>query len=209
MTAQGGARAHARSSGITSRLRRAPGRRHPWTAPGNQVVDLPVVLDVVNLRSGDWRLLWQVEATVDLVDGCPRITRMVVACDSGLDPAFMQEKFRWATPLDVVTRTVPQLLAKGLDPFNYEYATHDYPDAADVDQPPHRRLTDEFLEDVARRYVALGRGYAAVIARERDVTPRTVVSWVEKARRRGILSPARSGAAGGVVVPADERPHVP
>lgn len=168
-------------------------------------MDLPVVLDLVSLRSGDWALLWRVEATVDLVAGRPRVTKMVVASDTGLDPAWLQEKFRWATPLDVITRTVPQLLARGLDPFEYDYATHDYPDAADVDRTPHRRLTDEFLEDVAGRYGAIGRGYAAVIARERDVTPRTVISWVEKARRRGILSSARPGAVGGVIVPPEDR----
>lgn len=194
-----------RAPGLSSRLRRLPGRRHPWTSPDGQVVDLPVVLDLVNLRPGDWRLLWRVEATVDLVAGRPRVTRMVVASDTGLDPSWLQEKFRWATPLDIVTRAVPQLLAKGLDPFEHDYATHDYPDAADIDRPHHRRLTDEFLEDVAQRYVALGRGYATVIAKERDVTPRTAVSWVEKARRRGILSPARPGAAGGRIVPAEER----
>lgn len=63
----------------------------------------------------------------------------------------------------------------------------------------HRRtITDEFLVAIAREYLTRGRGYAASLAQEYSVSPRTVVSWVEKARARGILSPPpSSGSAGG------------
>lgn len=136
---------------------------------------------------------------MDLVAGEPKLTRLRLEAEEGLNTRALQERFRWATPLEVVTRTVPQLLELGVDPFTHDYATHGYPDAADVDPAPRRRLTDAFLEDVAQRYVALGRGYAEVLAHEHNVAPRTVVSWVEKARARGILSPTRPGAVGGAV----------
>lgn len=197
----------------SSRLRPAPGPRHPWVAPNAEVVDLPVVLDVVTdvptesgPRSGNDVCV--VEATVDLVGDEPAVVSVVVRADNGINPRVLQAKFRWATPLDVVTKTVPQLLARGEDPFHHDFATHDYPDAANIDRQPRHRLSDEFLEDIARRYVDLGRGYAEIIADERDVSPRTVVSWVEKARARGILSAARPGAISGNVVPAELRPAV-
>ena len=72
-------------------------------------------------------------------------------------------------------------------------------------QPQRRKgnLTDEFLTAIAREYLARGRGYAASLAREYFVTPRTVVSWVEKARARGLLSAAPGpGATGGHLLSA-------
>lgn len=169
------------------------------------MVDLPVVLDVVEVGSDGATVLWRVEARVELIEGRPSITRIVLDSAVGLQPQMLQVKFRWATPLDVVTRAVPQLIADGIDPFDYEYPIRNFPDAADVGRAQGRRLTDAFLADVAQRYVALGRGYAAVIAAERDVSPRTVVSWVEKARERGILTRARPGAVGGEYVPEQAR----
>ena len=46
-----------------------------------------------------------------------------------------------------------------------------------------------------------GRDIAAA-AEQYQVAPRTVVSWVQKARRRGLLTPARPGVAGGEVRPS-------
>ena len=60
-----------------------------------------------------------------------------------------------------------------------------------------RQPSDEFLEEIAQQYLAVGRGYAEVIASERGVARRTVVSWVEKARKRGILSATKPGSSGG------------
>ena len=55
-------------------------------------------------------------------------------------------------------------------------------------------------EQVARDYLAIGRGYATAMSIEHGVSPRTVVSWVEKARQRGILTPVPKGGFGGRVV---------
>jgi transposase-like protein len=62
---------------------------------------------------------------------------------------------------------------------------------------PQRRLSSEFLEDIAREYLTLGPGYSRTLSISYQVSPRTVVSWVEKARSRGILSPAQPGRHGG------------
>jgi hypothetical protein len=177
-------------------MRRAVGDQTVWTAPAGEQVTLPVVLDVVQVSSsGDTE--WLIEATVDMVDGTPAITSISVVSSSGLDTDRLQNDFRWATPLDVVTITVPQLLARGLDPYEHDYATRGYPDAAEVSRAAHRQLSDAFLAEVSRRYLAHGRGYAAALALQYQVSPRTVVSWVEKARARGILSSTKPGVAGG------------
>lgn len=64
--------------------------------------------------------------------------------------------------------------------------------------PAAWNLSDEFLTTIAREYLVRGRGYAASLAEEYFATPRTVVSWIEKARARGILSPPpTSGSTGG------------
>jgi hypothetical protein len=92
---------------------------------------------------------------------------------------------------------VPSLLARGIDPFQHDYATVGYPDAADPGRARSRELSAAFLEEVARRYLDLGRGYADELAAEYSVSRRTVISWVEKARQRGILTATTPGAVGG------------
>lgn len=171
---------------MSSRLRPAPGQRHPWPTPDGHVIDLPVILDVVS-RSEDAATRWTVEATVELVDAQPAVVALSVSSRGGLDLDRLQAEFRWATPLDAVMTTVPQLLSRGLDPYAHDFAVRGYPDAADLTRAPGRQLSDAFLHDVARRYLAVGRGYAHRLAAEYQVAPRTVVSWVEKARSRGIL----------------------
>lgn len=190
-----------RPPGLSSHLRRAPGARRSWKAANGQTVNLPVVLDLVQVEEGSGERVWSVEARVDLLAGQPRLTGVRITGKHGLDPVRLQRFFRWATPLDVVQRTVPALLAKGLDPFEHEYAIDGYPDAADIGRKPTNRLSDEFLEEVARQYLAIGRGYAGQIARQRGVSERTIVNWVEKARKRGILSRVRPGQHGGHIVP--------
>ena len=61
---------------------------------------------------------------------------------------------------------------------------------------------ETFLEAIVARYLALGRGYAKAIAVERNVSPRTVVSWIEKARARGILTATTPGSFGGKLASA-------
>ena len=186
----------ARPVGISSRLRRAAGGPTEWISPTGQRVTLPVVLDIAQVNASG-AVDWLVEAAVDLVNGEPAITSMSVVSASGLDTERLQNDFRWATPLEVVTVTVPQLLEKGVDPYEHDYATRGYPDAADLARTPQRQLSDAFLAEVSRRYLAQGRGYAVALAHQYQVTPRTVVSWIEKARARGILSATTPGVAGG------------
>lgn len=126
---------------------------------------------------------------------------MSLVSSTGLDLVELQRDFRWASPLAVVTGILPELLAAGSDPFLVDLPIDGFPAVAV--QPVRRRgvLTDEFLTTIAREYLVRGRGYATSLAREYFVTPRTVVSWVEKARARGLLSsPPSRGAVGGHLV---------
>lgn len=189
-----------RTPGVSSRFVRADGERHPWTVDG-VTVDLPVIVDwlEVDPRTGDEVV--RVNARVDLIDGKPEIVEMSLTAPAGLDLVSLQRDFRWASPLAAVTGILPQLIASGSDPFARDLPVHGFPAVAI--QPVRRRgnLTDEFLTTIAREYLSRGRGYAAALAHEYFVTPRTVVSWVEKARARGILSPPPgSGSAGGTLL---------
>ena len=195
----------ARPPGVSSRITTARGGRHPWTTRG-VTIDLPVIVDwVLTEPTGEERV--RVEATVDLVDGAPAIVRMAFVAAAGLDITTLQREFRWATPLEVVTGLIPKMVADGVDPFSEEIPVTGFPAVAV--QPSRRRrgaLSDEFLETIAREYLIRGRGYATSLADEYCTTPRTVVSWVEKARERGILSsPPRRGAVGGHLTGNDSR----
>ena len=194
-----------RPPGTSSRLRRARGERHPWSAPAGHEVDFPVILDIVHVDPDTGLTTWKVEATVDVVGDLPAVVDMHFHATAGLDLDVLQEHFRWATPLDVVTQTVPTLLSSGFDPFRYHYPTSGFPAAAYIERASPARLTDEFLGEIAVRYLMIGRGYARTIAAERNVSPRTVVSWIEKARARGILSPTTPGAAGGRLLGVERR----
>jgi hypothetical protein len=183
--------------GISSHFVRAEGQRHPWTT-GEVTVDLPVIVDWVKFdrATGDEQV--RVAARVDLVEGKPEVVQMSFVAEAGLDLAALQRDFRWASPLDAVIGILPRVIASGVDPFSMDLPLRGFPSVAI--QPIRRRgvLSDEFLTTIAREYLARGRGYAASLAQEYFVTPRTVVSWVVKARERGILSaPPSSGAAGG------------
>lgn len=192
--------------GVTSRVRPAPGRKRTWRISEEHSFPLPAIVDHSSVDSESGEQRWLIEATVDLVDGAPALVRMDCRVAGGMDTHRMQREFRWASPLDVITVTVPQLLARGIDPFTYELTVTGFPESADLDAgPSNERLGDAFLEDIARKYLAIGRGYATRIAEERHVSPRTVVSWVEKARRRGILTRVPAGSFGGEIVPKTKR----
>lgn len=189
-----------RSRRISSRITRAEGPRHPWTT-GGVTVDLPVIVNWIGLEPATGEEDVRIEARVDLVDGEPAIVEMSLCSRAGLDLVALQRDFRWASPLTVVTGILPELIAAGADPFAVDLPVTGFPAVAA--QPVRRRgvLTDEFLSTVAREYLVRGRGYATSLAREYYVTPRTVVSWVEKARARGLLSsPPTRGAVGGHLV---------
>lgn len=186
-----------RPFGVSSRFLRVEGTRHPWTT-GEVTVDLPVGVDWVFVEPESGREAVRVNARVDLVGGEPVIVEMAFTAPAGLDLAALQRDFRWASPLTAVTGILPRIIAAGADPFTVNLPVEGFPAVAI--QPVRRRgiLTDEFLTTIAREYLARGRGYAASLADEYFVTPRTVVSWIEKARARGILSaPPSSGAVGG------------
>ena len=189
--------AASRLTRVSSRFVRADGPRHPWTT-GEVTVDLPVIVDWVQTDPTTGDATIRINARVDLVEGEPQIVQMSLTAPAGLDLAVLQREFRWATPLNAVMGLLPRLIASGSDPFAADLPLTGFPAVA-VQPIRHRRvLTDEFLTTIAREYLARGRGYAASLAQEYFVTPRTVVSWVEKARARKILSaPATPGATGG------------
>ena len=194
-----------RPFGISSRFLRADGPRHPWTT-GEVTVDLPVIVDWVKVDPATGEEQVRVEARVDLVNGKPEIVTMSFTAESGLDLVELQRDFRWASPLNAVTGILPRVIASGTDPFSVALPLSGFPAVAI--QPLRRRgvLSDEFLTTIAREYLARGRGYAASLAQDYVVTPRTVVSWVEKARERGILSaPPSSGAVGGKLLAKPKR----
>lgn len=186
-----------RPVGVTSRVRPAPGSRRTWHAGNGIPVELPLIVDyVVTGDSGSPEM--QIEATIDLVNGRPALTSMSLVRARGLDVQALQREFRWHTPLDIVERMVPRLIAEGIDPFTIDLPVTGFPEAASGSRTGRGQLSDAFLRDIAEEYLRLGRGYAKRIALERNVSPRTVVSWVVKARERGILGPApKPGAYGG------------
>lgn len=192
-----------RVPGVSSRITKKRGDRHPWTTRG-VTIDLPVVVDWVFTEESTGDVRVRIEATVDLIGDAPAIVQMAFDSPVGLDISHLQREFRWATPLDVVTALIPKLIAEGLDPFAEEIPVTGFPAVAV--QPTRRRqgsLSDEFLETIAREYLRRGRGYATSLADEYFVSPRTVISWVEKARARGMLSaPPRRGAVGGHLIDA-------
>lgn len=53
-----------------------------------------------------------------------------------------------------------------------------------------RELTDEFLAAIAAEYLRLGRGYAKPMSISYRTTERTIKSWIDRARERGILGPS-------------------
>ena len=189
--------AEVRRLRVSSRVSRAEGPQHPWSV-GEVPIDLPVIVDWVAVEPSTGDVQVRIEARVDRVDGRPEIVKMSLDAPAGLDLATLQRDFRWASPLEVVTGLLPRLIATGTDPFAAELPVTGFPAVAS--QPVRRRgvLSDEFLTTIAREYLARGRGYARSMANEYFVTPRTVVSWVEKARARGLLSaPPSRGATGG------------
>jgi hypothetical protein len=189
-----------RSRGGSSRITRAKGPRHPWTI-GEVMVDLPLIVDWVKIEPSTGEEVVRIEARIDLVEGIPEIVEMSLVASRGLDLVALQRDFRWVSPLDAVTGILPRLIAAGSDPYNVDLPLTGFPAVAH--QPVRRRqvLTDEFLIAIAREYLARGRGYAASLAGEYFVTPRTVVSWIEKPCSRGLLSaPPSRGATGGHLI---------
>ena len=182
---------------ITSRAHRASTVTSTWTSPDGIVIDLPITVDY-RIEDDSGHTLVLIEATVDTPDGQPVMTKVTFAAAHGLDVDRLQREFRWRTPIDIVTRLIPRLIIEGRDPFDLDLPLTGYPEVVLGRTGKRTQLSDDFLRLIAEEYLRLGRGYAQRIAREHGVSPRTAVSWVVKARERGILSPPPSvGAAGG------------
>ena len=177
----------------------------PWVADNGVVLALPVTLDLVHIDEDLGTLAWWVEATVGMAEGSPALISVSVSSPTRLNAEHLQREFRWATPIEVVTRLVPRMVAEGRDPFAENFPFTGLPDVSRIRDVAARKLTDEFLEDIARQYLVLGRGYARELAGKYSVSPRTATSWVEKARDRGILTRADSGRVGGDLVPREHR----
>lgn len=186
-------------------MRPAPGRKRIWRIRDGVSLPLPVIVDHMSTDPETGELEWLIEATIDLVRGEPALVHMVASMPSGMDPHQMQREFRWASPLEIVRVGVPELIQRGVDPFSFDLPVTGFPQAAHLRRPSNAQLSEGFLEEIAREYLELGRGYARVIAAERQVSERTVVSWVEKARRRGILTRVPAGSYGGRIVPRSRR----
>lgn len=186
-----------RPVGLSSRVRRDTGRpQQTWTSACGVTLTLPMIVDLVCMGSSD-RRHWSAEARVGLADGRPQLLAMLVEAGNdapaGLRVEHLQVNFRWNTPVEIVTRMVPRIIARGGDPYDFEFPVAGFPE---VSQPrPGHRLTEEFLTDVARDYLTAEAPYATTMAQRYNVSPRTVVSWIEKARQRGLLTGTRRGSA--------------
>ncbi|MGA9148061.1 MAG: hypothetical protein WBZ04_10920, partial [Candidatus Nanopelagicales bacterium] len=176
-----------RRPGVSSRLRPAAGPKTSWYPEPNVVLDLPVLLDLVEIAEDGSLPVWWVAAKVDCRDGVLVVTQLGLGSDQGLDLLRLQREFRWLTPIDIVTRIVPRLLRDGVNPFDYDFPSTGYPEVSTFGKTQGRRLSDEFLEDIAREYLLLGRGHLSKMATTHHVSERTVASWIQKARARGIL----------------------
>lgn len=196
---------HARCE-VTSHLERCPSTPHAWVSPIGERVPLPLKVVIRGAGCRPAQECWRVTATADVRNGELILTSVVVSADAGLNVGVLQSSFRWQTPLDIVGVLVPALMASGSDPFDVALPIDKFPDAARLGFSGRRRLSDEFLAEIAERYLHFGRGYAKTLGAQYDVSPRTVVSWVEKARRRGILTTVAQGSLGGEVVRKPPQP---
>ena len=79
-----------------------------WSRSDGIDVPMPVLLDLRLHDTTTGRDVFRFEGTVDLVDGEPAMTRFVADAAGGLDLVRLQREFRWATPVDVVTRFGPK-----------------------------------------------------------------------------------------------------
>jgi hypothetical protein len=126
-----------------------------------------------------------VEGVVDAVDGRPALTGVTFDAPGGIHLPSWQREWRWSWLLDQALQSFQQDHRAAVD----EYLAH-------VGRP--HDLTDGFLATIAADYLTIGRGYARTIARREHKSERTVRSWIELARARGLLThPPDAGAVGG------------
>lgn len=189
-------------------VRKGKGRKRMWRPTSDLAIEMPLIIDIAHRDGATDEDIWSVEAQVDLVGRQPEVVSVTVKGMDGLDVDLLQREFRWGYPLHLVTTVLPDLMSRGIDPFGIDLSQIQS-DLSQGAMAGHAVLTDEFLESIASDYLEYGRGYASRIAAERGTTKRTVVSWIEKARERGILSPALGrGRVGGEIIPVGQRTPV-
>lgn len=86
----------SRPPGVSSRITRADGPRHPWLT-GEVTVDLPVIVDWVKMDPASGEQQARVAARIDLVAGKPEVVEMSLISHAGLDLVELQRDFRWAS----------------------------------------------------------------------------------------------------------------
>lgn len=175
-----------------SSVRPGDGKTRRWAAPNGQAVPFPLIVTAWEDHPVLHERLWTVSAKVDLVDRRPSVVDVHFLAEDGLDLDRLQRDFRWKAPVELVTVWVPDVLAAGGDFTELE-------PPADWWTPDIRHeLTDDFLGEIADEYLRQGRGYAKAMAIKYRTTERTIRSWVDKARQRGVLGPAPGrGRIGG------------
>ena len=87
-----------RPNGFSSRLRRGKGIRSKWIAPNGQVVQLPLVLDILNIDEDNGEASWFVEAQVDLIADQPELTDVHIKGHPLLDANYLQVFFSLGYP---------------------------------------------------------------------------------------------------------------
>lgn len=179
----------------------AEGRRRAWTAPNGAIIILPILLVGGERDPATNEDVWRAEFVVDLVDGRPQTVSLNLSAPEGLDEEVTHQRFRWSGARELVTFWMPEVIDDGGDPFAIPLPTEFWKRGE-----ARFQLTREFLTEVAEQYESLGRGYAGVLAARYGTTPRTIRSWVEKARAIGVLGtalgPGRIGSVEAAVPPA-------
>lgn len=182
-----------RPTGVSSRVHRTKASAAPWTAANGQQLKFPIIVDIGEVDSATHTAQWLVEATVDLIDHEPTLVDIRFQNQRGINPISMSRDFRWGSPVEIVRRILPELLEQGIDIWSHNLPLQPLTELGDT----QGRLTDEFLRSIAHQYLELGPDYARIISLERGVSSRTVVGWIQKARKRGILSGTTRGHVGG------------
>lgn len=175
--------------GTSSRIEPGVGTQSLWVAPNGASVPFPLIVVLSHVDSASGQETWRFEATAELVDGQPKVTRYDLKNIKGFNPVFMEKMFRWGTPLHIVTSHLPDLISDGVDIWEAEIPV----DARSNADPITGQLHDDFLLHIVGEYERIGRNYAQELAALYGVAPRTVVSWMEKARKRGLAAPANRG----------------
>ena len=165
-----------------STVERADGRRRAWTAPNGAAVVLPVEVRYWETDDLTGEITGSLTARVELVDGCPQLVKIAFEAPEGAIEPRLQGDFRWSSPREIVEIWMADVIAAGSDPLTEPVPIQFW-------APPGRQdLTPGFLEEIAEQYHELGYGYANILARKYATTPRTVRSWVDRAKKIGIIT---------------------